>query len=89
MPDEYWPAYIKQGLPRGKTDLVFITDAVVNCPDKLAKRFIKWKAEENVKTYGIVVGQEEPGDFATLCDRLWCVKNVDLEEDAVQSMLSI
>lgn len=89
MPDEYWPAYIKQGLPRGKTDLVFITDAVVNCPEKLAKRFIKWKAEENVKTYGIVVGQEEPGDFATLCDRLWCVKNVDLDEDAVQSMLSI
>lgn len=89
LPTQYWPEFIKLGLQRGKTDVVFITDAIVNCPKKMADKFLAWKLAEKVKAYGIIIGQHEPGEFADLCDRTWCVKNVDLEENAVQEMLSI
>jgi uncharacterized protein with von Willebrand factor type A (vWA) domain len=89
LPNEYWSEFISLGLPRGKTDVIFLTDAIVNCPAKASRRFLEWKKQENVKAYGIIIGNHGEGDFGQLCDRTWNVKNVDLDEDAVTSVLSI
>ncbi len=88
MPDKYWPEFVKAGMPVGKTDVVFITDACLSAPPAYVAKFTKWKHEQQVKAYGIIV-RAEPGDMAKLCDQCWTVDSMTLAEEAVQTVLSI
>lgn len=88
VPNVYWPEFVKSGLQRGKTDVVIITDAIVNCPDDMRDNWLAWKAAEKVKAHGIIIGSE-PGDLADLCDECHCVSGLSLDEDRVTDLLGM
>lgn len=76
------------GCPAGKTDIIQITDAIVDVPADTVERFISWKIAHEVKMNTIVIGAE-PGDMAQVSDRWWSVNQLDLETDGVSQCLSV
>lgn len=76
------------GCPKGKTDIVILTDAQVNVPDEIRQSFIAFKQRENVKLISLVIG-DEPGDLAAVSDRVHRVKSLALEEDGVADAMTI
>lgn len=88
IPETYWPAFISRGMPRGKTDIVTITDAVVNCPDWMADRYNRWRKEEKVTSFGIVLA-DCAGDFSGICDKVFCCRSLDVDGEAVREVLSV
>lgn len=89
IPGRYWKDFIKQGLQRGKTDHIIITDGVMNArPDWLAK-YKKWAKEEEVKTYGIILGGSSCQNLESVCDKHWVIRNLDLDQEAVKAVMAI
>ncbi len=76
------------GCPKGKTDIICITDAIVNVPDKVRVNFLKWKEQEKVKLITLVLNSP-PGDMATVSDRVHQVKSLSLEEEAVAEAMGV
>lgn len=88
LPNVWWPEFIQQGMPAGKTDVLLITDGIVPCSDEMQRGFLAWKKQAKAKCYGIVL-ESDPGVLTTLCDQHWLVKDLGLSEDAVQAMLGV
>lgn len=76
------------GCPKGKTDIICITDAIVHVPDALRESFLAWKAREQVKMITLVLNGK-PGEIGQVSDRVHCVRSLSLEEDAVAEALSV
>lgn len=85
LPNVYWD---ELGCPRGKTDIILITDAIVHAPPEMVENFNRWKEQEQAKCYGIIIGSE-PGDLEKVCDQTWSVDVFDVEQECVSEMLSI
>ena len=85
LPEVYWKEF---NCPRGVSDIIFVTDAIVKCPKKMGDNFLAWKKENQVKSYGIILNNSA-GDMEKLCDRHWLVSDLSLEQDAISSVLSI
>lgn len=77
------------GAPEGQTDIIQVTDALVEIPDLMGRNFVAWKATTQAKMYTIVLGPEDPGDFTAVSDQVWCIPNLNLEQDAIHEVLSI
>lgn len=89
LPFEYWPEFVSTGMQRGKTDIIVITDGEIQCDEEIADRFIKWKRDEQATAYGVVIENELTDVMERLCDRLWSISQIELDSDAVESVLSI
>jgi len=90
VPLETLPARWKElGCPEGQTDVIQITDAIVNVPDEMRERFLAWKAQAQAKYYTLVVGEDDPGDLADVSDRVWCLPDLGLENDAIQELMAL
>lgn len=89
LPFRYWQ---EMGCPKGKTDLVLVTDACLYIDDAMVKRFNAWKKEEDCQALGIVLGYD-PGPLAQVCNRTWRVNNLSLDDtggsDVIGEVLSI
>lgn len=77
------------GVTRGKTDMIVITDGIVQVPDALAQSFGAWKSAEQCKLVTIVIGQGSAGDLEKISDECHTVNAIDVQSDAVQSCFSI
>jgi uncharacterized protein with von Willebrand factor type A (vWA) domain len=89
VPNKLWSEFLKQGMPQGKTDAIIITDGCMDCPDEMRDKYLAWAKVETVKTYGIIIGEKNPGGLERVCDQHWCIEDLDLENSAVESVLSI
>lgn len=89
LPTVYWAEFMRQGMPRGKTDVIIVTDAIVNADDEMVASYRRWAAAESVSTFGIVIGRSVVGDFERVCDRYWAIKELSLDSQAVEEVLSI
>lgn len=89
LPNVYWPEFVASGLQRGKTDVIIITDAIVNADDEMRESYRRWAKNETVSTYGIVIENDDAGDLAEVCDRHWCIEDLTLDTGAVEAVLSI
>jgi uncharacterized protein with von Willebrand factor type A (vWA) domain len=78
----------EMGCPKGKTDIVMITDAIIDIPDGVRESFLAWKAREQVKLISLILGGA-PGDMSLVSDRVHCVRSLSLEESAVAEALSV
>lgn len=76
------------GCPKGKTDIIVITDAICRIPETLQKSFNAWKQAEQVKMISLVINSA-PGDLASVSDQVHRVRSLGLEEAAVGEALSI
>ena len=77
------------GCPEGDTDVIQITDALVDIPDDLRDGFLLWKAKAQAKYYTLVLDSDDPGDLAAVSDRVWCLPNLDLGQDAIQELMGL
>jgi uncharacterized protein with von Willebrand factor type A (vWA) domain len=89
LPTKYWPQLLEQGLPKGKTDVIFITDAIVHAPDKMIEKFNKWKKDENVRAISLIIGTGNAGDMAKVSDEWHMVNNLEIGQTAIDNILSI
>lgn len=85
LPAQYWQQI---NPPKGKVDVVLITDALVKAPPPMVKAFNEWKAREQVKCYGIVLNHG-PGVLSQVCEETWTVKSISPDGEAVGVCLSL
>jgi uncharacterized protein with von Willebrand factor type A (vWA) domain len=81
--------YDEARAPEGKTDCILITDAIVSAPRQLIENYKAWAARAKAQTYAIVIGENSAGDLTQICERIFCVPQLDLDTLAVSEMLSI
>jgi uncharacterized protein with von Willebrand factor type A (vWA) domain len=77
------------GVPQGKTDVVLITDACFSVPTATARRYNAWKAQTQTKLYTLVIGEDAPGNLAQVSDRVWCLPNLDIDNEAIGEVMAI
>jgi uncharacterized protein with von Willebrand factor type A (vWA) domain len=83
------PDYYRQlGAPRGKTDLIFVTDALCRVPGDMASRFLAWKEEVKARLISLVI-DNDPGDLTQLSDEAHRVKSLSVTEEAVERVMSV
>jgi len=83
-----WPALVEQGLARGKTDMVVITDAEVQIPAEMKARFLAFKKAEQVRMTTLVV-EGSPGDVGEVSDEVYTLPALTFEAEAVGRVLSV
>src|SRR5436305_5865964 len=59
--------YARLGAPKGKTDVLFLTDAKVQLPPAVRDRFLAWKTAVSARLVTLVIGGP-PGDLAGISD---------------------
>lgn len=89
LPNKFWPELLKMGLPQGKTDLIVITDGIINCPKKVEEDFNNWKREVTCKAIGLMVRCGDGGGLAKVLDEVYPVSEISIKEDGVKSAFSI
>lgn len=76
------------GAPKGKTDVLCITDGQVGFSDEMAKSFLAWKQAEHVKLISLFINAD-PGDMTRISDKVHRVKSLGLEEEGVAEVMSV
>jgi uncharacterized protein with von Willebrand factor type A (vWA) domain len=84
MPDYYR----RLKAPAGKTDLIFITDAILRLPGDVEQRFKAWKHAAQARLISLVI-QSRPGDLARISDEVHELDALDVKEVGVESVLSL
>lgn len=85
LPTTYWD---ELQCPKGKTDVVMITDALVRVPAKMRESFNAWKQREQVKVITLVI-ESQPGEIGTVSDEVHSIPSINLDAEGVQNCLSI
>lgn len=76
------------GAPKGKTDIVLITDAQVGLSPQDRKNFLAFKQAESVKLISLILNCP-PGDVGSISDQVHAVRSLSLEEAGVAEALSV
>ena len=76
------------GCPKGRTDVIQITDAYCDVPDRIAESFNAWKARQHAKFYVLSIGTDASSLHA-VADRSWEVSGIGTEETAISELFSI
>jgi uncharacterized protein with von Willebrand factor type A (vWA) domain len=80
--------YARLGAPRGKTDVLFLTDAKGRLPADVRDRFLAWKTSVQARLVTLVIGGE-PGDLAAISDECHSVRSLDVAEEGVGRAVAI
>lgn len=76
------------GAPRGKTDVICISDGMVDFSDEMERSFLAWKHVENVKLITLFINAD-PGGMARISDKVHRVRSLGLDEEGVGEALSV
>jgi uncharacterized protein with von Willebrand factor type A (vWA) domain len=74
--------------PAGKTDVLFITDAICRLPADLQGQFNSWKQQVRARLITLVISST-PGDLAAISDEVHQVDSLAVTEAGVERVLSI
>lgn len=88
LPEVYWPEFVGQGLKRGKTDLIVLTDGVIDMRPEVTAAFLKWKEAEKVRLIGLVLNSAA-GELAKVSDECYLIGKLGAEAEAVSRCLSL
>jgi uncharacterized protein with von Willebrand factor type A (vWA) domain len=80
--------YARLGAPRGKTDVLFLTDARVALPAAVRDAFLAWKTSVQARLMTLVIGGDA-GDLAAISDEIYPVGSFDVAEDDVGRVVSL
>jgi len=80
--------YQELGAPKGKTDVVVVTDGICSIPDDTRTQFTTWKQSAQARLISLVV-QSEPGDLATISDEVHLLPTLNVDEEGVGRVLSL
>jgi uncharacterized protein with von Willebrand factor type A (vWA) domain len=81
--------WAKMGAPKGKTDVLLVTDAIVQCGADLAASFNAWKKTAQARVFALVIGGAQAGDLTLVSDEVHAVNAIDASSDAVGAVLSV
>lgn len=85
VPNEYWK---EMGAPKGKTDMILITDGRLRIPGEMTDRFLKWKELEKVRLISIVL-ESQPGDLSKVSNEVHCIPALSVDCEAALSCMSV
>jgi uncharacterized protein with von Willebrand factor type A (vWA) domain len=88
LPNQYWPEMIANGLPRGKTDVIVITDGQARMPEEQAVAFSAWAKKEQVKLHAILI-DARCERLEQLADEVHCVRSLSPTSTAAEMVLSV
>lgn len=80
--------YQKLGAPVGKTDVIFVTDALCRIPARLQEEFCTWKQQVQARLISLII-QSTPGDLRAISDEVHEVPSLSVSEAAVEHVLSL
>ena len=80
--------YEKLGAPVGRTDVIFVTDAICRIPARLQEEFCAWKEQARARVISLVI-QSTPGDLAAISDEVHEVPSLAVSEAAVERVLAV
>lgn len=86
LPGKYWASL---NPPKGKTDLIILSDAICQVPEAMRDTFLAWKKREEVRCISLIIGQADAGDLKGVSDEVHLVKTVALGEQGIEKCLSI
>ena len=86
LPNRYWPAI---NPPKGKTDLIVLTDGIVRVPRQMEQDFLAWKAKEKVRCISLILGNSSGGGLQSVSDELHCIRSIDTTENGIEKCLSV
>lgn len=85
LPTTYWK---QLNPPKGKTDVILITDALCRAPQEMVTTFNAWKKQEQVRCISLIINNE-PGDLTLASDEVHRVKSINTNEEGVERCLSL
>jgi uncharacterized protein with von Willebrand factor type A (vWA) domain len=88
VPHHFWPKFVEQGMQRGKTDVVVITDGEIRVPDEMAEAYREWKKREEVRTITLTIGSQ-PGGLAGVSDEVHLIQSLTVADESVGQVLGI
>ena len=89
VPVRELPGYYKKlGAPHGQTDVIVITDALCRIPAELQQQFSVWKSSVQARVISLVINSKA-GDLDGISDEIHTVTSLDVNEHAVERVLSI
>jgi uncharacterized protein with von Willebrand factor type A (vWA) domain len=89
VPVREMPGYYRQlDAPRGRTDLLFITDAICRLGEEVKRPFMAWKQSVQARLITLVI-DSEPGDLSAISDEVHQVSSLSVTEEGVERVLSI
>ena len=74
--------------PKGKTDFIFLTDAVCKIEKPDRENFRRWKKSVQARLISLVLS-DEPGDLKHISDEVHLVRTLDVSETGVDRILSL
>lgn len=77
------------GCPKGKTDVISLTDAVCHIPPAMAADFRAWKDAEHVKYYVMVIGGYDEKSLQDVADVTTNIDELTPDTEAVKEVMSI
>lgn len=85
LPNRYWK---ELACPPGITDILCVTDAILEVPEEVKANFLRWKSQARARMITLVINGK-PGDLASVSDEVHEVQSLSVEETAVERVLSI
>lgn len=85
LPFELWD---RVKAPKGKTDLILITDASCHFSKEEQDNFNDWKGREKVKCLSLVINNNGES-LKNVSDEVFQVSSISLQEEAVERCLSV
>lgn len=80
--------YRELNAPHGKTDIIFLTDALCRIPDEIQQQFMGWKKAVMARLITLVI-RSSPGDLSSISDEVYTVPSLSVDEEAVGRVLSV
>ena len=85
LPNEYWK---EMGAPKGKTDMIVISDGIIRIPSDITNQFLDWKTRESVRVISIVLGAGA-GGLEKVSNEIHCLPALTVDCEAALSCMSI
>lgn len=85
LPTTYWPEI---GAPKGKTDLIIITDGQVYVPHEMEQKFNAWKAEHKVRCISLILAHHA-GGLSKVSDEVHLIPYIGVDVTAIEGCLSV
>lgn len=76
------------GAPKGKTDIIIITDGEVGIPKDLRSSFLEWKVKEQARVISLIL-DSSPSQMPLISDEVHMIHSIDVQSDAISRCLSI
>lgn len=78
------------GAPKGKTDMILLTDGIISVDDNMAAQFNAWKKQEKVCLIALLVGYGGyDAGLSKVADETHDMSKIDTDSEAVQKCFSI